>query len=168
MSYRGVGIAVSFKPLLLALHRNRSKRSNVEPRVQVNFGPQNSMSIRRLSSIQRLNALHAAVLLSEPPAFSFRLKRNLSLVECGTKDSIGSVWCVRLLSSALLVSLSFFSMLIDLLLTLSHKGGHLSRCIFPIGWGGLTRIGQIRRKQPIKERSGALADAVHDAELPTN
>jgi hypothetical protein len=34
--------------------------------------------------------------------------------------------------------------------------------------GGLTRIGQIRGKQPIKERSDALSDAVHDAELPTS
>ncbi|MCE3049320.1 hypothetical protein HAX54_044599 [Datura stramonium] len=33
--------------------------------------------------------------------------------------------------------------------------------------GGLTRIGQIRGKEPIKERSDALSDAVHDAELPT-
>ena len=34
--------------------------------------------------------------------------------------------------------------------------------------GGLTRIGQIRGKEPIKERSNALSDAVHDAELPTS
>ncbi|CAN4117957.1 unnamed protein product [Withania somnifera] len=34
--------------------------------------------------------------------------------------------------------------------------------------GGLTRIGQIRGKEPIKERSDALSDAVHDAELPTS
>lgn len=33
--------------------------------------------------------------------------------------------------------------------------------------GGLTRIGQIGKKLPIKERSGALADYVHAAELPT-
>ncbi|KAH0776199.1 hypothetical protein KY290_007610 [Solanum tuberosum] len=34
--------------------------------------------------------------------------------------------------------------------------------------GGLTRIGEIRGKEPIKERSNALSDAVHDAELPTS
>ncbi|PHT65967.1 hypothetical protein T459_30392 [Capsicum annuum] len=38
---------------------------------------------------------------------------------------------------------------------------HLFICL-----GGLIRIGQIRWKEPIKERSDALSDAVHDVELP--